>query len=171
MTYIYVCVYIYNHTYIYIHTHYICIHYTYTYTLYIYNVCVFMLGHFSRVWLCATLWTVACQAPLSMGFPRQRYWSVLPCPPPGDLPNLEIEPRSPALQAVSLPWAQASFLLNVLSWKKVKMKSLSHVWSLVTPWTVAYQAPPSMGFSRQEYWSGFPLPSLYKTLAIPLLGI
>ena len=40
----------------------------------------------------AILWTVACQAPLSMGFSRQRYWSGLPCPPPGYLPNPEIEP-------------------------------------------------------------------------------
>ena len=42
---------------------------------------------------------------------------------------------------------------------KVKVKSLSRVRLLVTPWTAAYQAPPSMGFSRQEYWSGVPLPS------------
>ena len=42
---------------------------------------------------------------------------------------------------------------------KVKVKSLSHVWLFMTPWTTAYQAPPSMGFSRQEYWSGVPLPS------------
>ena len=42
---------------------------------------------------------------------------------------------------------------------KVKMKSLSHVWLFVTPWTVAYQAPWSMEFSRQEYWSGLPFPS------------
>jgi len=42
---------------------------------------------------------------------------------------------------------------------KVKMKSLSHVWLFVTPWTVAYQAPPSTGFSRQEYWSGLSFPS------------
>ena len=41
----------------------------------------------------------------------------------------------------------------------VKVKSLSHVWLFVTRWTAAYQAPPSMGFSRQEYWSGVPLPS------------
>ena len=46
-------------------------------------VCV--LSRFSRVWLIATLWTVACQAPLSMGFSREEYWSRLPCPPPGDL--------------------------------------------------------------------------------------
>ena len=42
---------------------------------------------------------------------------------------------------------------------KVKMKSLSHVQLFATPWTIAYQAPPSMGFFRQEYWSGLPFPS------------
>ena len=47
--------------------------------------------------------TVARQAPLSMGFSRQEYWSGLPCPPPGDLPNSGIKARSPALQADSLP--------------------------------------------------------------------
>ena len=50
------------------------------------------------------------------------------------------------------------FLLQCMK-GKVKVKSLSHVRLLATPWTVAYQAPPSMGFSRQEYWSGVPLPS------------
>ena len=53
--------------------------------------------------LFVTPWTVACQAPLSMGFSRQEYWSELPWPPPGDLPNPGIEPRSPALQVDSLP--------------------------------------------------------------------
>ena len=56
----------------------------------------------SGVQLLATPWTVACQAPLSMGFPRQEYWSRLPFPPPGDLPNPGIEPGSPALQAGAL---------------------------------------------------------------------
>ena len=51
----------------------------------------------SRVWLCATLWTVAHQAPLSMGFPRQECWSGLPLPPPQDPPKSEAEPASPAL--------------------------------------------------------------------------
>ena len=46
---------------------------------------------------------------------------------------------------------------------KVKVKSLSHVQLLATPWTAAYKAPPSMGFSRQEYWSGVPLPSPVAT--------
>ena len=49
-----------------------------------------------------TLWTVACQAPLPMGFSRQEYWSGLPFPSPGDLPDPGIEPGSPALQADSL---------------------------------------------------------------------
>ena len=48
------------------------------------------------VWLFATLWTVARQAPLSTGFPRQEYWSGLPFPPPGDLPDSGTEPTSPA---------------------------------------------------------------------------
>ena len=56
----------------------------------------------SHVWVFATPWTVAYQAPLSMGFSSQEYWSGLPCPPPGDLPSPGIEPRSPALQVDSL---------------------------------------------------------------------
>ena len=48
----------------------------------------------------------------------------------------------------------------------MKVKSLSCVWLLVTPWIAAYQAPPPMGFSRQEYWSGVPLPSPFHVLAI-----
>ena len=56
----------------------------------------------SRAPLFETPWTVACQAPLSMGFSRQEYWSGLPFPSPGDLPNPGIEPGSPALQADSL---------------------------------------------------------------------
>ena len=62
------------------------------------------------------------------------------------------------LQARTLEWAAISFS-NAWKWK-VKGKSLSRVQLLATPWTTDYQAPPSMGFSRQEYWSGVPLPSL-----------
>ena len=51
----------------------------------------------------ATLWTIACQAPLSTGFSRQEYWRGLPFSPPGDLPNPGIEPGFPALQEDSLP--------------------------------------------------------------------
>ena len=61
------------------------------------------------------------------------------------------------LQARTLEWVAISFS-NAWKWK-VKVKSLSHVWLFTTPWTAVYQAPPSMGFSRQECWSGVPLPS------------
>ena len=74
-------------------------------------------------------------------------------------------PGSPVpgiLQARTLEWVAISFS-NTWKWK-VKVKSLSRVRLLATPWTAAYQASPSMGFSRQEYWSGVPLlsPGLYK---------
>ena len=61
------------------------------------------------------------------------------------------------LQARTLEWVATSFS-NAWKWK-VKVRSLSRVRLFVTPWTAAYQAPPSMGFSRKEYWSGVPLPS------------
>ena len=66
------------------------------------------------------------------------------------------------LQARTLEWVAISFS-NVWKWK-VKVKSLSRVRLLATPWTAAYQAPPSMGFSRQKYWSGVPLTSPQRTL-------
>ena len=85
--------------------------------------------------------------------------SLQPCPtlcdpidgsPPGSVvPGI--------LQARTLEWVAISFS-NAWKWE-VKVKSLSRVRLLATPWTEAHQAPPSMGFSRQEYWSGVPLPS------------
>ena len=65
-----------------------------------YEMCVLSLSVVSNS---VTPWTAAHQAPLSMGFSRQEYWSGLPFPSPGDLPNPEIEPGSPALQVDSLP--------------------------------------------------------------------
>ena len=53
-----------------------------------------VLNHFSHVLLCATPWTIACQATLCMGFSRQEYWSGLLCSPPGDLPNPGVKPVS-----------------------------------------------------------------------------
>ena len=71
------------------------------------------------------------------------------------------------LRARTLEWVAISFS-NAGKWK-VKVKSLSRVRLLVTLWTAAYQAPPSMGFSRQEYWSGLPLPQmLFLTLCVCL---
>ena len=167
-----------------------------------------LLSCFSSVQLFVTLWTIAHQATLSMGFSRQEYCSGLPFPRPGDLPNLGIElglPASPASQVDSLPteppgkpsdhpaaaaaksfqscptlcdpidgsppgspvpgtlqartleWVAISFS-NAWKWK-AKVKALSPVRLFVTSWTAAYQVPPLMGFSRQEYWSGLPLSS------------
>ena len=70
--------------------------------IYIYIICEVKVKSLSRVRLFATPWTVAYQAPPSMGFSRQEYWSGLPFPSPGDLPNPGIELGSPTLQANSL---------------------------------------------------------------------
>ena len=73
-------------------------------------------------------------------------------PPASPIPGI--------LQARTLEWVAISFS-NAWKWK-AKVKSLSHIQLLATPWMAAYQAPPSMGFSRQEYWSGVPLSSPEK---------
>ena len=76
-------------------------------------------------------------------------------------------PGSPVpgtLQARTPEWVAISFS-NSGKWK-VKVKSLSRIRLLATPWTAAYQVPPSMGFSRQEYWSGVPLPSPYICVCV-----
>ena len=84
-------------------------------------------------------------------------WDPIDDSPPGSsVPGI--------LQARTLKWVAISFST---AWKwKVKVKSLSRIRLFATPWTAAYQDPPSMGFSRQEYWSGVPLPSLSTTLAV-----
>ena len=70
------------------------------------------------------------------------------------------------LQARTLEWVAISFS-NAWKWK-VKVKLLSRARLFGTPWTAAYQAPPSMGFSRQEYWSGVPVPSPYFIVTLQL---
>ena len=85
--------------------------------------------------------------------------SLQPCPTLRD-PLGGSPPGSPVpgiLQARTLEWAAIAFS-NTWKWK-VKVKSLSRVWLLATPWTAAHQAPPSVGFSEQECWSGVPWPS------------
>ena len=98
--------------------------------------------------------------------------SLQSCPTLCDPRNVS-PPGSPIpgiLQARTLEWVAISFS-NAWKWK-VKVKSLSRVWLLVTPWTAAYQAPPSMGFARQEYWSGLPLasPEYWSMLLFPPPG-
>ena len=96
------------------------------------------------------IWTVAAPAAAKL---------LQSCPTLSD-PIDGSPPGSPVpgiLQARTLEWVAISFS-NAWKWK-MKVKSLSCVWLLATPWTAAHQAPPSMGFSRQECWSGVPLPS------------
>ena len=133
-----------------------------------------LLSRFNVVWLCVTPWTTAHQAPPSLGFSRQEHWSGLPFPSPMHKSKKWKWNRS----VMSNRWAQLSDSLSILwhclslrlEWKltfssdksekwKVKVKLLSRVRLLETPWTVALQAPLSMGFSRQEYWSVLSLPS------------
>ena len=95
---------------------------------------------------------------MSMAVPVAAAKWLQSCPTLCD-PTDRSSPGSPVpgiLQARTLEWVAISFS-NAGKWK-VKGKSLSRVQLLVTPWTAAHQAPPSMGFSRQEYWSGVPLP-------------
>ena len=78
------------------------------------SVC--MLSHLSLVQLFVTMWTIAHQAPLSLGFPWQEYWSGMPCPPPGDLPDPWIEPvslTSPALAGGFLTTSTCKALIYV----------------------------------------------------------
>ena len=95
-------------------------------------------------------WTAAAAAAKSLQS-CPTLWDPIDGSPPGS-------PIPGILQARTLEWVAISFS-NAWKWK-VKAKPLSRVQLLVTPWTAAYQAPPSMGFSRQECWSGVPLPSL-----------
>ena len=80
-------------------------------------------------------------------------------PPASPIPGI--------LQARTLEWVAISFF-NAWKWK-VKVKSLSRVQLFATPWTAAYQAPPSMGFSQQGYWSGVPWPSLDHGISMPYI--
>ena len=100
-----------------------------------------LLSVYTRVWLVAA--AKSPQSCLTLCDP------INGSPPGSSVPGI--------LQARTLEWVAISFS-NAWKWK-VKVKSLGRIWLLATPWIAAHQAPPSMGFSRQEYWSGVPLPS------------
>ena len=119
-----------------------------------------VLSHFSHVWLFATSWTVAHQAPMPVGFSKQEYWSELPCPLPWDLPDPGIKPwslASPALAGrfftTSASWEVPFWMMCVCVSHSVMSDSLQPrgLWptKLLCPWD----------FSRKKYWSGLPLPS------------
>ena len=101
--------------------------------------------HVSMAWyiICYAAAAKSLQSCLTLWDPRDG------SPPGSPVPEI--------LQARTLEWVAISFS-NTWKWK-VKVKTLSRVQLLATPWTAAYQAPPSLGFSRQEYWSRVPLPS------------
>ena len=144
------------------------------------------LSHFSCVRLLATPWTEAYQAPLSMGFSRQEYWNGVPLPsPPGlHIPHqskLCTQPSTPDLKCFMGPPSNLTLPRNAQMQDNFPdsgspyfcdclkipthpcmcmLSRFSHVRLFMTPWTAAHQVPPSMGFSRQDYWNGLPLPSL-----------
>ena len=137
---------------------------------------IWHMGSYGYLWLCCWLWVMVGVCSMCIFFPcvfltegaimrnacsaaAAGAKSLQSCPTLCD-PIDGSPPGSPVpgiLQARPPEWVATSFS-NAWKWK-VKVKSLSHVWLFTSPWTAAYQAPPSMGFSRQEYWSGVPLPS------------
>ena len=124
-----------------------------------------MLSCFSHVWLFATPWTVAHQAPLSTEFSRQEYWSGLPCPSPGDLPDPGIEPKSPTLQAHSLPFEPPGkpyiFLVGISNAMLCSQCSLSVLYHFALSHSVMFTLTP---------WLSCSLPGFFtvKSLFVPL---
>ena len=119
---------------------------------------------FSRVRLLQH-WIVAHQAPAPMGFPRQEHWSEYSFSSPGALPDPGIEPRSPALQADSLlsatseaPSPICKYICMYVCVACLPAKLLQLCLTVYNPIDCSHQAPLSIGFSRQEYWSGLPCP-------------
>ena len=126
-----------------------------TSTFFLINTCCWVCSTFQTVYMCVCMCIYryiyifyAAAAKLLQSCPT--LCDPIDSSPPGSaVPGV--------LQARTLEWVPISFS-DAWKWK-VKVNSLSCVPLLATPWTAAYQAPPSMGFSRQEYWSGVPLPS------------
>ena len=103
-----------------------------------------VLGTYGCDWWSGNWMKTAAAAAKSLQSCPTLWDSIDNSPPDSPVPGI--------FQARTLEWVAISFS-NAWKWK-VKVKSLSRVWLFVTPWTTAYQTPPSMGFSRQEYWSG-----------------
>ena len=100
-----------------------------------------MLSPFSHVWLFATLWTTARQIPLSMGFSRQEYWSGLPCPSPGDLPNPWMEPMS-----LTSPALASRFFTTSTTWEAhIYLGPIKNKWPLRSSLNLIFCASPCHG--------------------------
>jgi len=118
-----------------------------------------MLSCFSFVWFFSTLRTVTCQAPLTMGFSRQEYWSGLPCLPPGDFPNLGIEPESLVSPALAGRFFTSSATFPGSLWHSLACSSITPMSAFVviwhSPWLSLHVAIFSQG--HQLYWARSPL--------------
>ena len=111
-----------------------------------------LLSHFSPVQLCATLWGAACQARLSMGFSRQEYWSGIPCPPPGALPDPAIKLASLTSSALAGRFFPTSATWEAIIWR-IYHKSLSYVF-----WTrTSVTKDSSVCGSESVLWHGLVL--------------
>ena len=122
-----------------------------------------MLNCFSRVQLFLTLMTIARQVPLSMGFPRQEYWSGLPCPPPGDLPNPGIEPTSLRYPALVCRF----FITGATLQKERENMERIYVLLLILPLNVSGVMHKNMAKtvsreSKQVFYMGFLVKMLYN---------
>ena len=123
--------------------------------------CMCMLSHFIHVQLFATPWTVACQAPISMEFSRQEYWSGLPCPP---FSRGSSQPRDRTCISTT-PALEAGFLTISATWEGIYTCAcmLSCVWLFVTPLNCSLIGSRVMEYTRQEHRNGLLLPSFIYT--------
>ena len=130
------------------------------------KLCVCVVSRFSHFWLCATLWTVAHQAPLSVGFCRQDFWSELPCPPPGDLSNPEIKPTSLASPALA-----GGFFTTSSIWEEPKLNIMEFENGLcVSQQETESNSRGSWDFNEgemQEVWVGLKSPTRHVEVLRP----
>ena len=116
-----------------------------------------VLSHFYRVGFFATQWTIAHQAPLSMGFSRQEYCSGLPCPPPGDLPDPAMEPTSPMSPALA-----GRFFTTSATWEKPQYQHM-HRLKRNTEESLLH----NLNKAAQDYFWGFFYLKFHRWLYLP----
>ena len=132
-----------------------------------------MLSRFSHVQLFETLWTIAHQAPLSMGFSRQEYWTELPCPPPGDFPNPGIKPASltsPALAGRFFTTSTTKSMYNIDLILSNVAKFASKMISVDTP-TNSREDNLDFGLRRSELNPGSHLTAVGPIFSVPIRNL